>query len=212
MLLALVIVPQVSRSLSRSSRQSRALALLPCHRSCLTLSSRRSNVRSSAASLTVALTRPRAHCCSTVIFIVIWNQSRMCSASGLRYSESVRTVSPPSEKKVTCWLACMPWDCNRSKSRRLGLVSILCTRAKHLLDGDTSSGSSRRKARMLLPAITSNRVGIFSPLAPLLARTMPPSGLVLPKLPPAAIWRHSCATDNTGPFTIARPSAPISSQ
>jgi len=30
-------------------------------------------------------------------------------------------VSPPSEKNVICWLACMPWDCSTSKSQRLAL-------------------------------------------------------------------------------------------
>src|SRR5664279_2811298 len=46
----------------------------------------------------------------TVRRMVTWNQSSRCSESGLRYSGRSRTSSPPSVRKVTAWLACMPWD------------------------------------------------------------------------------------------------------
>jgi hypothetical protein len=59
----------------------------------------------------------------TVILIVMWNQSSRCSESGLRYRGRSRMSSPPSVRKVTCWLAAMPWVLSTANSRRLGFVS-----------------------------------------------------------------------------------------
>src|SRR5664280_511109 len=56
--------------------------------------------------------------------------------------------SAPSVRKVTCWLACMPWAASSSKRPRLGLVSWVWTNPKHL------AGPS---AGTLLPAMTSNQ-------------------------------------------------------
>ncbi len=41
----------------------------------------------------------------------------------LRWQGRSRMSSPPSVRKVTCWLAAMPWDLSTSNSRRFGLVS-----------------------------------------------------------------------------------------
>ncbi len=55
--------------------------------------------------------------------MVTWNQSRTCSACGLRESGRSRTSSPPSVKNVICWFICMPCDLSTSNRRRLGLRS-----------------------------------------------------------------------------------------
>src|SRR6266542_4968252 len=68
---------------------------LPCQRYHLTRSSSSSSCSRSWSGATVISS---LSCCrSTVRRIVIWNQSRRCSASGLRYSCRSRTLSPPSE-------------------------------------------------------------------------------------------------------------------
>jgi len=59
----------------------------------------------------------------TVRRMVTWNPSSRCADSGLRYSGRSRTSSSPSVRKVTAWLACMPWEMSRSTRRRLSLVS-----------------------------------------------------------------------------------------
>jgi len=64
------------------------------------------------------------------------------------------------------WLDDAPIAFNRRAVNATLRKSTRCTSAKHLLDGGTSSGSSRRKERMLLPASTSNSVGVFAPVAP----------------------------------------------
>ena len=56
--------------------------------------------------------------------------------------------SPPSVRKVTCWLGCIPWAASTSNSRRLGLLSWVCTCPKQ---------QDRPSAGMVLPAITSNQ-------------------------------------------------------
>src|SRR5664280_3373257 len=68
----------------------------------------------------------------TVRRMVTWNQSSRCSESGLRYSGRSRTLSPPSVRKVTAWLACMPGEMSRSNRRRLGLVSSVWTEPEAL--------------------------------------------------------------------------------
>lgn len=77
--------------------------------------------------------------------------------------------------KVPGQLVCIPCDISRSKRQRLGFASMLCTNAKHLLAGGTSSDSSLRKERIFFSAITSNTFAVLLPLAPRHAQTMPHS-------------------------------------
>jgi hypothetical protein len=67
---------------------------------------------------------------------------------GVEIERQVADVFPPSVRKVTCWLACIPWALSTSNRRRFGLVSWVCTYPKQL--GFPSAG-------MALPAITSNQ-------------------------------------------------------
>ncbi len=66
--------------------------------------------------------------------------------------------SPPSARKVTCWLSCMPWPRRTSYGRRLGLRSRVCTNARHLA-GPPLAGTD-------LPATTSNRPSRSHPITP----------------------------------------------
>lgn len=43
----------------------------------------------------------------------------------------LRTLSAPSERKVTRWFACIPCECISENSRRRGRLSKPCTRRKH---------------------------------------------------------------------------------
>src|SRR6266404_2704967 len=56
-----------------------------------------------------------------ISLIEMWNQSKRCSACGFRYIWRSRTGSPPSDKNVTAWFICIPWDLSISNKRRLGL-------------------------------------------------------------------------------------------
>src|SRR6266436_1466261 len=84
------------------------------------------------------------------------------------YSCRLRTVSPPSDRKTTCWFSAIPCDFSNSHKRRRGFSSKVWTKLKHLLDGFCSS-SLRLNSSTLLPAITSKN--------PILCadRTYPPS-------------------------------------
>ena len=50
--------------------------------------------------------------------------------------------SPPSVRKVTCWLSCMPWPRRTSYSRRLGLRSRVRTNRSHPITPEPTPGAS----------------------------------------------------------------------
>ena len=100
----------------------------------------------------------------TVIRIVMWNQSIQCSLDGWMYSCSWRTLSPPSERKTTCWFSAMPWDFSTSHSLRRGFSSNVWTKLKQLLAGRRAATpphscrqSLRRSRPCALPARSRHR-------------------------------------------------------
>lgn len=55
------------------------------------------------------------------------NQSSRCSDSALRNSGTAHTSFLPSVKNRTVWFSCIPRDFRNSNSRRLDLLSYVCT-------------------------------------------------------------------------------------